>query len=468
MVKVVNIISRGSYSTVYLTLENNVYKHFNNKKILGSLFIPLEISILRSLEHVNISPTIINYVCDKGKVTGYTMNKYDYDMYYFITKSSFDLPIEKKKIIFYQLLTAVYYLHEINVVHCDIKPSNIMLDINHNAFLCDFNSCHLMTPKKIESLCNLYTCTLWYRSPEILLNMPITHKCDIWSLGIVFSEILKKQCGIITNGYFYGEDNSLTSSFIYKHQCDYFKDSGDFIKFFNLLPIDNNDELCDMLKCMLAFDSSERYCAKMLLEHACFQDITIPKPSCTPLQNIENSNFFEKVLDTIVCLDYAVDYIKEVIKSHVKTSYRYSSLELLHNELLHFSHYILIYSFNYNKKESIVINKFVWCLIIALKIMDPYNDTLIEMNMTALDFEEETMLLIDTDFRFYFQNTLYYKVHKNIKNPSSCLLGLLDMSLYFNYPKECKNTDDVMQLLLQFSENKNTEHIYYKKICNKK
>ncbi len=122
MIKVVNTISKGSFSTVYLTDENDVYKHFNSKKVLGHLFIPLEISILRTLEHVNISPNIITYVCNKNKITGYTMERYDYDLYYFITKKySNGIPIEQKKNIFYQLLNAVYYLHEINIVHCDIK-----------------------------------------------------------------------------------------------------------------------------------------------------------------------------------------------------------------------------------------------------------------------------------------------------------------------------------------------------------
>ncbi len=41
---------------------------------------------------------------------------------------------------------------------------------------------------------------------------------------------------------------------------------------------------------------------------------------------------------------------------------------------------------------------------------------------------------------------------------------LLDASMYFNYPKDCKNTNDVMQLLINFSEGKNTDNAYYKNL----
>ena len=461
MIKVVNTINKGSFSTVYLTDENDVYKHFSSKKILGYLFIPLEISVLRTLEHVNISPNIINYVCNKNKITGYTMERYDYDLYYFITKKySNGIAVEQKKNIFYQLLNAVYYLHEINIVHCDIKPANIMIDNRHNAFLCDFNSCHLMTPKKIESLCNLYTCTLWYRSPEILLNKPITYKCDIWSLGVVFSELLKGECGVLTKGYFYGEDNALTSSFIYKNQCEYFMHDN-YVTFFKFIGLCEDDNLCELLKNMLTIDPFSRYCSKMLLDQACFTDTVIKKPTISPLMNIENSNYFHKNSINIVCFDYAIVYIKDTIKQYVKTSYRYFSLKLFHEELLHFAHYIFIYSYSYNYDSSMIVNKFFWCLILALKIMDPYNDMLCTIDVSSLNIEEETFLLIETDFKIYFQNSVYYKIYNSIVEPSSSLLVLLDASLYFNYPKSCKNTNDVMQLLINFSEGKNTDSTYY-------
>jgi serine/threonine protein kinase len=42
---------------------------------------------------------------------------------------------------FIQVVSAVNFLHENELVHRDIKPENILLDDNNNVKLCDFGSC---------------------------------------------------------------------------------------------------------------------------------------------------------------------------------------------------------------------------------------------------------------------------------------------------------------------------------------
>ncbi len=138
----------------------------------------------------------------------------------------------------------------------------------------------------------------------------------------------------------------------------------------------------------------------MLLDQTCFTDIIVKKPLISPLKNIENSNYFHKNSKNVVCFDYATIYIKDIIKEHIKTSYRYFSLKLLHEELLHFAHYIFIYSCSYNYDSSTLVNKFVWCLIIALKIMDPYNDMLCTVDMSSINIEEETFYLLKLILKF--------------------------------------------------------------------
>ena len=49
------------------------------------------------------------------------------------------LPLEKVRIYFKGLLSAMHYCHEVkNIAHRDIKPENIMLDKYGRVFLCDF------------------------------------------------------------------------------------------------------------------------------------------------------------------------------------------------------------------------------------------------------------------------------------------------------------------------------------------
>lgn len=50
------------------------------------------------------------------------------------------LPLDNLEIVFNQIEVAVRSLHSVGLVHCDIKPSNIFLDNDCNAFLGDFGS----------------------------------------------------------------------------------------------------------------------------------------------------------------------------------------------------------------------------------------------------------------------------------------------------------------------------------------
>jgi len=66
---------------------------------------------------------------------------------------------------FYQIASAVHYLHSKNIVHRDIKPENIVLDSNFNCRLCDFGwSCYLDDKDYRTTVCGTYE----YMSPEIV------------------------------------------------------------------------------------------------------------------------------------------------------------------------------------------------------------------------------------------------------------------------------------------------------------
>ncbi|KAK1426306.1 hypothetical protein QVD17_14977 [Tagetes erecta] len=84
------------------------------------------------------------------------------------------------------------YLHEecmTQVIHCDIKPQNILLDDHYNAKISDFGLAKLL--KMNESRTNTgIRGTKGYVAPEWFRNTPVTVKVDVYSFGVLLLEII--------------------------------------------------------------------------------------------------------------------------------------------------------------------------------------------------------------------------------------------------------------------------------------
>ncbi|KAM1202741.1 hypothetical protein ACFX2J_018649 [Malus domestica] len=91
----------------------------------------------------------------------------------------------------YQLLQGLKYIHSANVLHRDLKPSNLLLSANCDLKICDFG---LARTTSETDFMTEYVVTRWYRAPELLLNCSeYTGAIDIWSLGCIVMEILRRE-----------------------------------------------------------------------------------------------------------------------------------------------------------------------------------------------------------------------------------------------------------------------------------
>lgn len=87
-----------------------------------------------------------------------------------------------RQIIKYSLdfLSAIYCVHENNIVHCDIKPNNILISNEGNAILTDFGSALYLNNLGNARLKNVY---YKHIAPEQCTNSTINKKIDIYQIG---------------------------------------------------------------------------------------------------------------------------------------------------------------------------------------------------------------------------------------------------------------------------------------------
>jgi len=100
-----------------------------------------------------------------------------------------------KRYVVYQLLKAMKYMHTGNVLHRDMKPSNVLLNSECKVKVADFGlarSIELSDEKgKQPPVLTDYVATRWYRAPEILLgSTKYTKGVDMWSIGCILGELL--------------------------------------------------------------------------------------------------------------------------------------------------------------------------------------------------------------------------------------------------------------------------------------
>lgn len=97
------------------------------------------------------------------------------------------MKIDRMNHLMFQLACALKYLEEIQLMHRDLKPDNILLNANLNQLvLADFGSAKFI---ENDTSSTTYVCTRFYRAPCLILNRDMySTSVDIWSFGCILAE----------------------------------------------------------------------------------------------------------------------------------------------------------------------------------------------------------------------------------------------------------------------------------------
>ena len=193
-----NTIGKGTFSTVKLgehikTKQKVAIKILNKEKIKEKEDlerIKREIKILQMMDHPNIIKTykisenaknyyIIMEYCDGGELFNYIVEKEKLDE-------------NEASMFFYQLISALEYIHSLGITHRDLKPENLLLVNNKIIKIIDFGlSNYFNGEKQLETPCGSPS----YASPEIIKGEAYNgFNIDIWASGIILFAML---CGYL-------------------------------------------------------------------------------------------------------------------------------------------------------------------------------------------------------------------------------------------------------------------------------
>ncbi|WVY90738.1 hypothetical protein V8G54_036252 [Vigna mungo] len=191
-------LGKGGFGSVYKgKLQSGIdvaVKMLSKSKDNGQDFVN-EVATIGRIHHVNVVG-LIGY-CVEGEKRGLI---YEYmangslDKFIFSKEGSVLLSYEKIYEISLGISHGIAYLHrgcDVQILHFDIKPHNILLDDNFTPKVSDFGLAKLYSTKDKSIILTAIRGTLGYMAPELFYKNVggVSHKADVYSFGMLLMEM---------------------------------------------------------------------------------------------------------------------------------------------------------------------------------------------------------------------------------------------------------------------------------------
>jgi serine/threonine protein kinase len=185
-------IGKGAFSTIYKCRHKHTHKIYaikeisfdNLDKIRDS--IKREFTLMKRLNHKNIIK-LHDVFFDTDEKNIYLVIDYYQkgDLSKFLNGKALDEKYAKKYMR--QLAEGLKYLYENKILHRDLKLQNILVTDSGDIVITDFGFARYFDNEiMLNTLCG----SPMYMAPEIMINKKYNSKSDLWSLGVIFYELL--------------------------------------------------------------------------------------------------------------------------------------------------------------------------------------------------------------------------------------------------------------------------------------
>ncbi|KDQ97283.1 serine/threonine-protein kinase Chk2 [Zootermopsis nevadensis] len=192
-------LGAGACGKVYLVFEKKTCNRYAMKVVQKKRFNSIkgqnrnnpdktlnEVNILRALKH----PCIIRveHIVDAPDAVYIILELMEGGELFDRIQCSKQLNESETKLIFYQIVQAIKYLHDNKITHRDLKPENILLASEKRETLVKVSDFGLSKFVNSQSIMKTFCGTPLYVAPEVLVTKGMgsyTTQVDIWSLGVI-------------------------------------------------------------------------------------------------------------------------------------------------------------------------------------------------------------------------------------------------------------------------------------------